>query len=84
MLPAQAHGEQHGFTQPEGQLMTSYCGLVTGKTLWLLAAMLAGGLSVLPVAAQSANPAGAPLGTSRYRPERFPRRAELYYGLVWG
>ena len=54
----------------------------------LLAGSLSGIVAVQPVSAQSpstppAKPArtGAP---SRYRPNRFPKRAESFYGAVWG
>lgn len=51
----------------------------------LLAGILAGSIAVLPAAAQApaatANPAA---GSSHYRPERFSRRAGLYYDLLWG
>jgi hypothetical protein len=59
----------------------------------LLAGVLASGVLVSPVGAQSAVPAAKPVagGTapavavhSRYKPSRFSRRAELNYGLVWG
>lgn len=55
--------------------------------LLLLAGVLASSISVLPVAAQPAAPAAKPSAAAapvRYRPERFSRRAELHYGLVWG
>jgi hypothetical protein len=53
----------------------------------LLAGVLAGGILVSPVGAQSAPAVGAPSvagAHSRYQPSRFSRRAELTYGLVWG
>ena len=40
-----------------------------------------------PVGAQSATPAGKPsvaAAPSRYQPNRFSRRASMYYGLIWG
>jgi hypothetical protein len=45
------------------------------------------GQSASPARAQSATPAGKPsvAGTPfRYQPNRFSRRAGVYYGLVWG
>jgi hypothetical protein len=53
----------------------------------LLAGILTASFSVLPVGAQSAAPAGkAPVSAAHtsYRPSRFPRRANIYYGQVWG
>lgn len=53
----------------------------------LLAGILAGSIFVSSVGAQSLAPAGKPAGAaaaSRYQPNRFSRRAELRYGLVWG
>ena len=66
----------------------------------LLAGVLAGGLLVSPSRAQSAPaqsvPAAKPAASTsnakpaaagsptRYQPNRFPRRAGAYYGLVWG
>jgi hypothetical protein len=55
-----------------------------GKSM-LLAGVLAGGILVSPAGAQSAAPAAQPaVAPSPYRPNRFSRRAELNYGLVWG
>jgi hypothetical protein len=56
----------------------------------LLAAGCASSLFVLSVEGQSTAPAApaakpsAPPAAVRYRPERFSRRAELHYGLIWG
>ena len=53
----------------------------------LVAGMMAGGMLVSPIGAQSTAPtakpavAGAP---SHYRSDRFPRRADLHYRLIWG
>jgi hypothetical protein len=55
-------------------------------------AMLFGGIVAstlaVPVAdGQSAAPAKKPVAVAeptRYQPDRFPKRAELHYGLVWG
>lgn len=63
---------------------------ISGKNLLLLATVLASSVFVLPVEGQStapAAPAAKPLAVpqpARYRPERFSRRAELHYGLIWG
>lgn len=54
-----------------------------GATLMVVAGFLAGG----PVRAQSAAPAtqpAAPAAPYRYRPNRFSKRADLHYGLIWG
>jgi hypothetical protein len=57
--------------------------VISGKLL--LAGILASGISVLPAGAQSAaTPAKAPAVRSSYRPSRFPKRATIYYGQVWG
>jgi len=53
----------------------------------LLAGVLASGILVLPGAAQSAAPAAAPPAagaTTHYQPNRFSRRAQMHYGLIWG
>lgn len=52
----------------------------------LLASVLAGSIFALPAAAQSGDPARQPVAPAhyRYKMDRFPRRAELHYGLVWG
>lgn len=63
---------------------------ISGKNLLLLATVLASSIFVLPAEGQStapAAPAAKPLAVpqpARYRPERFSRRAELHYGLIWG
>ena len=63
---------------------------ISGKNLLLLATVLASSVFVLPVEGQSTAPAALaakPLAVpqpARYRPERFSRRAELHYGLIWG
>ncbi len=59
----------------------------TRMTLLLLAGSLAGSFSIAAQTAQSGNTPGRPPASSRavrYRPQRFARRAGLYYGLVWG
>jgi hypothetical protein len=62
--------------------------MLPGKRVLLLAGALASSIFVLPAAAQSAAaPAktpSVPVARTTYRPERFSRRAGLYYGLVWG
>ena len=59
----------------------------------LLAGVLASGILVLPSGAQSPAPGGTPAqaGTPpaaglshRNQPNHFSKRAEMYYGLVWG
>ena len=63
---------------------------ISGKNLLLLAVTFASSVFVVRVAGQSAAPAAPaakPLAVpqpAHYRPERFSRRAELHYGLVWG
>jgi hypothetical protein len=61
--------------------------VISGKKAMLLAGVLAGGILVSPARAQSAAPAGQPAAAaapSRYQPNRFSKRADLHYGLVWG
>jgi hypothetical protein len=56
------------------------------KTI-LLVGILASGILVLRVGAQSSAPAGQPpvaAAPSRYQPNRFAGRAGEYYRLVWG
>ena len=55
------------------------------KTM-LLAGVLASGILVLPVGAQSPNTATPQraTGAPRLQPNHFSKRAEMYYGLVWG
>jgi len=53
----------------------------------LLAGVLAGGVLVTPVFAQSDAPAGKPAATAtpfRFPENRMSRRAEVVYGLLWG
>src|ERR1035438_2916020 len=53
----------------------------------LLAGVLAGGILASPAGAQSAAPVVRPAVAatpSTYQPNRFSRRAELHYGLIWG
>ena len=61
--------------------------LVSGTGAMLLAGVLASSILVSPAGAQSAasaaNP-GAPVHSPYLQPNRFSRRAELHYGLVWG
>jgi hypothetical protein len=60
---------------------------ISGAKTMLLAGVLAGGILVSPARAQSAVPAAKPAATgapSHYQPIRFPKRAELTYGMVWG
>jgi hypothetical protein len=57
--------------------------------IMLLAGFLAGSILILGVRAQSPStaPAGSPPAAgaaARYQPNRVPRRAVTYYGLVWG
>ena len=57
-------------------------------TAMLLAGFLSSAVDALPLYAQApATPAAKPASTgtpSHYRPNRFPKRAESYYGVVWG
>jgi hypothetical protein len=57
---------------------------IPGTTAWLLAGLLASSIVVSPAGAQSAAAAAAPAAPSRYEPNRFPRRADMYYRGVWG
>jgi hypothetical protein len=50
----------------------------------VLTALLTAGLETLPLGAQSASSPGTPRTSPPYHPQRFARRAELHYGLVWG
>ena len=53
----------------------------------LLAGVLAGGILASPAGAQSAAPVVRPAAAatpSPYQPNRFSRRADLHYGLIWG
>ena len=55
--------------------------------LRLLAGVLAGGVCLSAIAAESTAPAGKPAAAaarSRYQPDRFAGRAGKYYQLVWG
>lgn len=65
--------------------------LLKGATAMAVAGLLAGGFLVPAVRAQSTVPAGQPASTAasagaptRYTPNRFSRRAEIHYGLIWG
>jgi hypothetical protein len=58
---------------------------ILGTKAMLLAGVLAGGILVSPAIAQSAAPASQPAAApSRYHPNRFSRRADIHYRLVWG
>jgi len=71
---------------------------IRGAKGMLLAGVLASGILVSPVASQSAAPAGTPAvappspapkpaaapAPYHYQPNRVPKRAGMYYGLVWG
>jgi hypothetical protein len=57
------------------------------RKFMLLAGILASGILVLPVGAQSPATAGKPpvaAAPSHYQPNRFAGRAGKYYQLVWG
>lgn len=61
--------------------------VLPGARMMLLAGVLASGISVLPAGAQSAAPAAKPAATaapSHYQPNRFSKRAVIYYGQIWG
>ncbi len=58
-----------------------------GTVAALLAGILVSGAIVLPLPAQSPGPAGKPPAAAapyRYRPNRFSRRAQMFYEGVWG
>ena len=61
---------------------------VVRATALLLAGLLSSTVVALPLAAQTpASPTAKPATTgkpSHYQPSRFPKRAESYYGMVWG
>lgn len=67
-------GKQHGFSIRAILLAV----IVTGAPVFRLSAQQ--GSHGNPASATAASP-GAPI---HYRPARFPKRAEEYYGLVWG
>lgn len=61
--------------------------VITGAKLMLLAGVLASGIVVSPLRAQSAAPTRKPAVAAapmRYQPSRFPKRAKEFYGLVLG
>jgi hypothetical protein len=61
--------------------------VIPGAKAMLVAGVLGSAMLVPPAGAQSAAPAGTSTVAatpSRYQPNRFSRRAELHYGLVWG
>jgi hypothetical protein len=69
----------------DGRVMSNK--LIRGTKMLLLVGVLASSILVITVGAQSAAPAGNPAlaaAPSRYQPNRFPRRAGMYYGLIWG
>jgi hypothetical protein len=69
----------------DGRVMSNK--LVPGTKMLLLVGVLASGILVIRVGAQSAAPARKPAvaaAPSRYQPNRFSRRAGMYYGLIWG
>jgi len=65
-----------------------------GTTTMLFAGFLASGIVVSTLGAQTPTPVRSSAAASqkpavnaepvRYRPERFPKRAELHYAIVWG
>jgi hypothetical protein len=61
--------------------------VMPGTRALLMAGVLAGGILVAPVRAQSAALTGQPPVAAvpySHQPNRSPRRASAYYGLVWG
>jgi hypothetical protein len=61
--------------------------VVSVTKLILLAGVLASSIRVSTVGAQSAAPAvqtPVTAAPSRFQPSRFPRRATIYYDLIWG
>ena len=64
-----------------------YRDVIPGTKMTLLAGVLACGILLSPARAQSTVPAAKPAtaaARSRYQPNRFSRRANLYYSQVWG
>jgi len=60
---------------------------IPGATTIVVAGLLTGGIVASLAQAQSAAPAGQPAAAgspTRYQPNRFSRRAEIQYGLIWG
>lgn len=60
---------------------------ISGTKALLLAGVLASSFFALPGGAQSAAPAGAapaPGTPTRYQPNRFSKRADMYFWGVWG
>src|ERR1700731_3580373 len=61
--------------------------VIPGTTMIVLAGILTIGLRVSPAGAQSTAPAVQPAenaAPSRFHQNRAPRRATIYYDLVWG
>jgi hypothetical protein len=61
--------------------------VISGAATMVVAGLLAGGIPASLARAQSAAPAGQPAvvaASFRYQPNRFSRRADIHYGLVWG
>ncbi len=66
--------------------MSNYSLASHAKTM-LLAGVLAGGIFALSAEAQSPAPAAKsskPAASQHYQPNRLPKRAQLYYNLIWG
>ena len=60
---------------------------ISSSKAMLLAGILASGISVVPAGAQSPTPAPKPAGARApwpYQPNRFSKRAVIYYGQIWG
>lgn len=61
--------------------------VIPGAKGMLVAGILGGGMLVSAAGAQSTAPAAKPVvagAPSHYRSDRFPRRADLHYRLIWG
>ena len=58
--------------------------VISGGKAMLLAGILASGISVLPVGAQSTAPAATPAAPARTQSVRVSRRATMYYDTIWG
>jgi hypothetical protein len=61
--------------------------LRSGTKMLLLAGIVASSITASPLRAQSAAPAGKPMGAEaqlRDQPSRFSGRRGLYYQLIWG
>src|SRR6266850_6279702 len=84
--PACAPPEHCDFSHKDASEMFKL-NLIGEAKLMLLAGVLASSHLVMPVGAQSPAATGQPVAataTKHYQPNRFPKRADKYYGLIWG